>query len=167
MMMTKTKWLAVAVVIVVADQLSKFWVTARLDLYQRIELLPFFNLTHVHNTGAAFSFLADAGGWQRWFFLILAVVISLVIGRYLWRLNNRDQWQLAGFSLILGGALGNFIDRARLGYVIDFLDFFYRQWHWPAFNIADSAITIGVVLLIIDSLRSRSTIDDKEPEHGR
>lgn len=165
--MTKTKWLAVAVVIVVADQLSKFWVTARLDLYQRIELLPFFNLTHVHNTGAAFSFLADAGGWQRWFFLILAVVISLVIGRYLWRLNNRDQWQLAGFSLILGGALGNFIDRARLGYVIDFLDFFYRQWHWPAFNIADSAITIGVVLLIIDSLRSRSTIDDKEPEHGR
>lgn len=165
--MTKTKWLGVAAVIVVADQLSKLWVAGRLDLYQRIELLPFFNLTHVHNTGAAFSFLADAGGWQRWFFLILAVVISLFIGRYLWRLDKRDQWQLAGLSLILAGALGNFIDRARLGYVIDFLDFYFQQWHWPAFNIADSAITIGVALLIIDSLRNQSSKDNEEPDHGR
>jgi lipoprotein signal peptidase len=165
--MTKTKWLGVAAVIVVADQLSKLWVAGRLDLYQRIELLPFFNLTHVHNTGAAFSFLADAGGWQRWFFLILAVVISLFIGRYLWRLDKRDQWQSAGLSLILGGALGNFIDRARLGYVIDFLDFYFQQWHWPAFNIADSAITIGVALLIIDSLRNQSSKDNEEPDHGR
>jgi lipoprotein signal peptidase len=94
-------------------------------------------------------------------------VISLFIGRYLWRLDKRDQWQSAGLSLILGGALGNFIDRARLGYVIDFLDFYFQQWHWPAFNIADSAITIGVALLIIDSLRNQSSKDNEEPDHGR
>ncbi len=165
-MMTKVKWLGVTALIVVLDQLSKFWVTGALDLYQRIEVFPLFNITHVHNTGAAFSFLADAGGWQRWFFLLLAVVVSGFIVRYLWRLPDHERWQLAGLSLILGGALGNFIDRARLGYVIDFLDFYYRQWHWPAFNIADSAITIGVALLLLDSFRPHHTNGGKETSHG-
>ncbi len=165
-MMTKTKWLAVAVFVIVLDQLSKLWVVACLRLYQRIEILPLFDLTHVHNTGAAFSFLADAGGWQRWFFLGLAVLISGAILHYLWRLKAHEQGQLAGLSLILGGALGNFIDRARLGFVIDFLDFHYRQWHWPAFNIADAAITIGVALLLLDSFRPHQKNKEKEPDHG-
>ncbi len=162
-MTVKYKWLVVALGVVVADQLSKLWVAANLPLYQRIELLPFFNLTHVHNTGAAFSFLADAGGWQRWFFLGLAVLVSAFIVRYLWRLGEHERWQLAALSLILGGALGNLIDRARLGYVIDFLDFYYRQWHWPAFNLADSAITVGVVILLLDSFRPHH---EKEIGHG-
>ncbi len=165
-MTTKFKWWVIALLVVVADQLSKYWVATNLQLYQRIELLPFFNLTHVHNRGAAFSFLADAGGWQRWFFLGLAVAVSGFILRYLWRLEDHEHWQLAGLSLILGGALGNFIDRAKLGYVIDFLDFYYRQWHWPAFNIADAAITIGVAILLLDSFRPQHKKEGRDSDDG-
>ncbi len=145
---SKVQWLGLAAAVVILDQLTKRWVVARLRLYESIDVLPFFRLTHVRNPGAAFSFLADAGGWQRWFFLGLAVAASGAILVWLWRLKANEGLQAAGLALILGGALGNFIDRARFGYVIDFLDLYYQRWHWPAFNLADAAITLGVALLV-------------------
>jgi signal peptidase II len=109
----------------------------------------------VHNTGAAFSFLSDAGGWQRWLFAGLAVGMSVVISVWLTRLKENETLIAVALSLILGGAIGNLIDRLAYGYVIDFLDVYYETWHWPAFNIADSAITVGVVLMLIDSFKSK------------
>jgi signal peptidase II len=114
-------------------------------------LLPGFNLTYVHNTGAAFSFLSQAGGWQRWLFAGLAVVMSSIITVWLLRLQKHETFMAAALSLILGGAIGNLIDRVAYGYVIDFLDVYYQDWHWPAFNIADSAICIGVGLMLLES----------------
>lgn len=149
----KLGWLGLAAVVVALDQLTKGWVVARLRLHERIDVLPFFRLTHVRNTGAAFSFLAHAGGWQRWFLLGLAVATSCAILVWMWRLQGHEGLKAAGLALILGGALGNCIDRARFGYVIDFLDVFYQRWHWPAFNVADAAITLGVALLLWVSWR--------------
>lgn len=143
------KWLWLSALVIVLDQFSKYLISGSMQLRQSIEMLPFFNLTLLHNTGAAFSFLADAGGWQRWFLTLIALAVSAVIILWLKRLPAADKWQAAALSLILGGALGNVIDRMRLGYVVDFLDFYYQQWHWPAFNIADSAITAGVAILVI------------------
>jgi signal peptidase II len=116
-------------------------------------VIPFFNLTLLHNTGAAFSFLSEAGGWQRWFFALVALIISAVILLWLKRLPRDKVWLAVALALVLGGALGNVWDRITLGYVIDFLDIYYQGWHWPAFNIADSAISVGAAMLIIDSLR--------------
>ena len=116
-------------------------------------VLPFFNLTLAHNPGAAFSFLAGAGGWQRWFFVILAVVICTVLVIWMKRLAQSAKLEAISLALIIGGAIGNVIDRLIYGYVIDFLDVYAGSYHWPAFNIADSAIFIGAVLLIIDSFR--------------
>ncbi|HEB77514.1 MAG TPA: lipoprotein signal peptidase [Methylothermaceae bacterium] len=159
-------WLGLAVVVVLFDQLTKTWVVATLPFRHRIELLPFFNLTHVHNTGAAFSFLSDAGGWQRWFFLGLALVASVVIVAWLRRLPKTARLEAFSLTLVLGGALGNFIDRLRFGYVIDFLDFHLGGWHWPAFNLADAAITIGVVLLLWEGVRGRESNTVTEERHG-
>lgn len=134
-----------------ADQVSKQVVIANMQLFDSIELLPFFNFTYVRNYGAAFSFLSDAGGWQRWFFTIIAVVISAVLAVWLAR-NNRAQLKLnLALSLVLAGAIGNLIDRSIYGYVIDFFHLYYQNWHYPAFNIADSAICIGAALLVWDS----------------
>ncbi|WP_215395798.1 signal peptidase II [Rheinheimera oceanensis] len=142
-------WLMLLVL--VADQLSKQVVIANMQLFDSIELLPFFNFTYVRNHGAAFSFLSDAGGWQRWFFTIIAVVISCVLAVWLAR-NSRAQLKLnLALSLVLAGAIGNLIDRSIYGYVIDFFHLYYQNWHYPAFNIADSAICIGAALLIWDS----------------
>lgn len=142
-------WLMLLVL--VADQVSKQVVIANMQLFDSIELLPFFNFTYVRNHGAAFSFLSDAGGWQRWFFTIIAVVISCVLAVWLAR-NSRAQLKLnLALSLVLAGAIGNLIDRSIYGYVIDFFHLYYQNWHYPAFNIADSAICIGAVLLIWDS----------------
>nr|BAL56691.1 signal peptidase II [uncultured Gammaproteobacteria bacterium] len=141
-------WLSLAAVVAALDQLTKIWIAARLPLGQSVEVLPCFRLTHVRNPGAAFSFLASASGWQRWLFLGLAVVAAGAILVWLWRLDERKPWEGVGLALILGGAIGNFIDRARFGYVIDFLDLYYQSWHWPAFNLADAAITLGVALLM-------------------
>jgi len=143
------KWLWLSLLVIVLDQLSKYFVSNWLQLYESVAVLPFFNFTLLHNPGAAFSFLADAGGWQRWFFTAIALIVSVVIVAWLRRLPAAEKWQAAALALILGGALGNVIDRMRLGYVVDFLDFYYRQWHWPPFNIADSAITIGVAILLL------------------
>ena len=154
------KWTWVALVVFILDQLTKYIASTSLEMYQSIAVMPMFNWTLMHNTGAAFSFLADAGGWQRWFFAVIAVVVSVVIVLWIKRLEQHEKWQAIALALILGGALGNVIDRIWLGYVVDFIDVYYEQWHWPAFNIADSAIFIGVVMIIIDSVREY--LDEKK-----
>lgn len=157
------KWLILSGFIVGIDQFSKQLAEHWLTPYQPLPIVPFFNLTLAYNSGAAFSFLADAGGWQRWFFLALALVVSGVLTVWIVRLKPGESRQAAALALILSGAVGNLIDRALFGHVIDFLDVYYGQWHWPAFNIADSAICIGATLLIIDSLFSRPV---KSADHG-
>jgi len=145
------KWLWLSAMTLLLDQASKLAVDGSMELFESIPLLPSFNLTYVHNTGAAFSFLAQAGGWQRWLFAGLALVVSGIIGVWLMRLQKHETLMATALSLILGGAIGNLIDRVAYGYVIDFLDVYYQQWHWPAFNIADSAICIGVALMLLES----------------
>jgi len=145
------KWLWLSLLAVILDQGSKLVIAGSMQLYQSIPIMPYFNLTYVHNTGAAFSFLSEAGGWQRWFFAGLAFVISIVIAVWLARLKQHETLLAVALSLVLGGAIGNLIDRLAYGYVIDFLDVYYRTWHWPAFNIADSAITLGVILMLVES----------------
>ncbi|MDH5370195.1 MAG: signal peptidase II [Gammaproteobacteria bacterium] len=147
------KWIWLAVVVVILDQITKYIASTSLEMLQPVAVMPMFNWTLMHNTGAAFSFLADAGGWQRWFFAIVALVVSTVIVLWLKRLEQHEKWQAIALALILGGAIGNVIDRIWLGYVVDFIQVYYQQWYWPAFNIADSAISIGVAMLIIDSIR--------------
>ncbi len=148
------KWLWLSLLAVILDQGSKLAIAGSMQLYQSIPIMPFFKLTYVHNTGAAFSFLSEAGGWQRWFFAGLALVISAVIAVWLTRLKKHETLLAVALALVLGGAVGNLIDRLAYGYVIDFLDVYYESWHWPAFNIADSAITLGVVLMLVESFGS-------------
>lgn len=145
------KWLWLSFLALVLDQWSKQIIDGAMQLYQSIPVIPYFNLTYVHNTGAAFSFLSQAGGWQRWFFAVLAFTVSMVITVWLARLKKDETLLAVALSLILGGAVGNLIDRLLYGYVIDFLDVYYQDWHWPAFNIADSAITLGVILMLAES----------------
>ena len=147
------KWIWLAVVVVILDQLTKYIASTSLELHQSVAVMPMFNWTLMHNPGAAFSFLANEGGWQRWFFAVIAIAVSAVIVLWIKRLQQHEKWQAVALALILGGAIGNVIDRIWLGYVVDFIDVYYEHMHWPAFNIADSAITIGVVLIIIDSIR--------------
>jgi signal peptidase II len=146
------RWLWLSAIVVVLDLATKALVTDAFRYGEVREILPFFNLVLVHNTGAAFSFLAQAGGWQRWFFTAVAVVISVVL---VWMLRKPDTNRLlsCGLALVLGGALGNLYDRVMLGYVVDFVQVHAGGWYFPAFNVADSAITVGVILLIGDSLR--------------
>ncbi|MDD9891996.1 MAG: signal peptidase II [Gammaproteobacteria bacterium] len=151
---TNVYWLWISLVIIVLDQLTKGAIRQEFALYDLREITSWFNLTRLHNTGAAFSFLADAGGWQQWFFIILGVVVSLAVMVWL-RLVPKDNYMLCiGLCLVIGGALGNVIDRVALGYVVDFLDFHIGEYHWPAFNIADIAIVTGAALLILDSFRA-------------
>ncbi len=146
------KWLWLSVVVVVLDQGTKYLADTLLQYHLPVPLFPMFNLTLSYNSGAAFSFLSEAGGWQRWFFTVFALVISVVLVIWIKRLKNNELWSAVALSLILGGAIGNVIDRVMFGYVIDFLDVYYRQWHWPIFNIADSAISVGVAVLLFDGL---------------
>ena len=149
-------WLWLSVAVIVLDQATKFLVTRFLDLYERVEVLPVLDFTLLHNTGAAFSILAGASGWQRWFFIVLAVVVSLTLVIWLWRLPRGDRLIAIALALVLGGALGNLIDRVRHGYVVDFIHAHWGPAYFPAFNIADSAITVGAALLILDAFRQRS-----------
>jgi len=158
------KWLWLSLLAVILDQASKLAIAGSMQLYQSIEIVPYFNLTYVHNTGAAFSFLSEAGGWQRWFFAGLALVISVVIAVWLARLKQHETLLAVALSLILGGAIGNLIDRLVYGYVIDFLDVYYQTWHWPAFNIADSAITLGVILMLVESFGLASSKESKNSQ---
>jgi signal peptidase II len=147
------RWLALTVPLLVLDQWTKRLVIDNLVEYQRINLLPVLDLVRFHNTGAAFSFLADADGWQHSLFTGIAGVVSIGLLVYLWVLPARGCKTLsAGLALVLSGAIGNLLDRLQYGYVVDFILFYYEQWSWPAFNVADSAITVGVVLIIFDSL---------------
>jgi signal peptidase II len=146
------QWLAVALVVIVLDQLTKVLILGAFQLGDSRHVTDFFNVVRVHNTGAAFSFLAGAAGWQRWFFIGLGLVATAFIGLMLKRHGQQTLFALA-LSLILGGALGNVIDRLLHGYVVDFIQLHWAGWFFPSFNVADSAITIGAVLLVWDELR--------------
>ena len=145
-------WLGLALIIFIADQLTKVLILGYYQLGDATYVTSFFNVVRVHNSGAAFSFLANAGGWQRWFFTGIGIAATIFI---VWMLRAHAGQKLFSFALscILGGAVGNVVDRMLHGYVVDFLDFHYAGWHFPAFNIADSAITIGAICLILDELR--------------
>jgi signal peptidase II len=147
------RWTSLALLVILLDQFSKAVIVAKIQLFEAVPLLPFLELTQLHNTGAAFSFLAGASGWQRWFFIGLAIVVAIAILVWLRQIDPRRQRMLAiGLALILGGALGNMIDRVWLGHVIDFIHFYWPGGDFPAFNVADSSISIGAGLLILDAL---------------
>ncbi len=148
------RWLWLAVAVIVLDLATKYAASHFLSYAQPVEVLPFFNLTLLHNTGAAFSFLSEAGGWQKYFFVALAAVFSVVLAVWLTRLKPSQYLVATALALIIGGAIGNLYDRLTHGYVIDFVHLFYQNWNYPAFNIADSAIVLGAILLIIDSFKN-------------
>ena len=145
-------WLGISVVVILLDWQSKQMASESLVLYQSHVVFPWLNMTLAHNYGAAFSFLSNAGGWQRWLFILLSSAVSLFLLVWLLRLP-RNEWRSGlALGLVIGGAVGNLIDRVQLGYVVDFVDVIIRGWHYPAFNVADSAITVGVVLLLLDGV---------------
>jgi signal peptidase II len=156
-------WLGLAALIVLADQYTKAIILAQFQLGEGVAVAPFFNIVRVHNLGAAFSFLADAGGWQRWFFTGLGLAAAALMVWMLFRHTGQTLFGLA-IALVLGGAVGNVIDRLMHGYVVDFLDFYWGTAHFPAFNVADSAISVGAVCLILDEfLRARASAGTNQP----
>jgi len=155
------RWIWIAVLVVILDQVTKLLAVEHLA-GSPIAVIPMFNLALAFNFGAAFSFLATAGGWQHYFFVAIAMIVSVVILVMAYRLPRREGQVAVALMLVLGGAIGNVIDRIRLGYVVDFLDFYFKHWHFPTFNIADSAISIGAVLLILDSFGLRWTGQRKQ-----
>jgi signal peptidase II len=149
------RWLWLTGLVIALDQLSKWLAEQMLTPHVSQAIVPSVNITLVYNTGAAFSFLSQASGWQRWFFSLLAVAVSVLIVLWMRRLRPQEQWTAAGLAMVLGGALGNLIDRLIHGHVIDFIDLYYHGLHWPTFNIADSAITLGAAVLIVHGLFAR------------
>ncbi len=149
-------WLCLSALVVIGDQVTKYIADEYLSYGIPVKILPYFDLTLAYNTGAAFSFLADAGGWQRWFFSLVAVVVSLVLVYLLKQMQRHEVWSAIALALVLGGAVGNLYDRVVQGYVIDFISVHYRQYYFPAFNVADSAITVGAIMWIIDTFRQPS-----------
>lgn len=147
------RWLSISGVVVALDLYTKHLVQQAFAYGEHVQVTSFFDLVRYHNEGAAFSFLADAGGWQKWFFTAVSVIAAVVI-TYLLSKNLSNKLFCWGLALVLGGALGNLYDRITLGYVVDFLYFYYQQFAWPAFNVADSAICIGVGLLLLDSFKN-------------
>lgn len=145
-------WLLLSLIILILDQITKTWVSTHLSYNQPVNILPYFDLRLLYNKGAAWSILADQGGWQRWFLSALAIIVSIIIMVWLTRLDSKQRWLACALALILGGALGNVMDRIIFGYVVDFIDIYYQTWHWPAFNIADIGISIGAVMLLIDAI---------------
>lgn len=150
---TNLKWLWITLLVIILDQLTKSAASQWLAFNQARPVFPGFNLTLVHNSGAAFSFLRDAGGWQRYFFIVLTTGISAILFVWLLRLPARRALLACALALILGGAVGNLWDRLQYGYVIDFIEVYYGKWSWPVFNVADSAITVGALLLILDAFK--------------
>ena len=159
-------WLLLAAVIVLLDQWTKHLATVNLELYRPIAVNAWFNLTLAHNTGAAFSFLASGDGWQRSLFICAASAISLFLVIWMWRLPLAARALPVALMLLLGGAIGNLIDRISLGYVVDFIDLHYAGRHWPAFNIADSAIVVGVILMLVESLFEPRKIPPTTSQNG-
>jgi signal peptidase II len=174
----KSPYFLVVVVIFVLDQITKNWAVSGLSYSEPNDFLPFFNFTLLYNYGAAFSFLSDAGGWQRWFFASLAFAISSLLVVWIIRLERTKKLELSALTFVLGGALGNLYDRVLLGYVVDFIDWFYpatqsclpffyarlelQSCHWPAFNIADACILIGVTALLVDTFLSKDPSNQKQ-----
>ena len=154
--MKKWPWFFLSIIIIVLDQGSKQWALSHLPLYQPQPVMPMVNFTLAYNTGAAFSFLSGAGPWHRWFFASISILISLLLITWMLKLKSKDYLQLTALSFILGGALGNLIDRALYGHVIDFIDVYYQNYHWPIFNLADSVICIGAFLLFVDLLKNNA-----------
>jgi signal peptidase II len=156
-------WLLLSAVVVLADQLSKSYITSHYGEFEFTTVLPVLDITRMHNVGAAFSFLATASGWQRWLFISLAVIVSIGIVVWLYRMPRSHGLLACGLALVLGGAIGNVIDRIRLGAVVDFIHFHWDRAYFPAFNIADSAITVGAACLILDALlepkRARAKVE--------
>jgi signal peptidase II len=150
--MTASRWAIIAALLVGLDQLSKLIIVNTYALGQFTIVTSWFNIVRVHNSGAAFSFLADAGGWQRWFFIGLGVIAVGYLGYLIYR-HARQVWFSSAATLIIAGAIGNTIDRLSYGYVVDFIDWHVSGWHWPAFNLADSFITVGAILFILDEIR--------------
>ena len=152
-------WLVLSLLVLVTDQVSKAHFEGSLEMFQQIVVIPdYFSWTLAYNTGAAFSFLADGGGWQRWLFAVIAVVVSAVLVVWLKRLGRDDTWLAIALALVLGGALGNLYDRIALGHVIDFILVHWQNRHYfPAFNFADSAITVGAIMLALDMFKSKKT----------
>ena len=151
---TMARWLWLSLLIVILDQATKWLAEGLLLPFQPVPLMPLLNLTLMYNEGAAFSFLANAGGWQRWLFAGFALVMTLALTLWLLRLDKGERATAAALSLVIGGAIGNLIDRVQRGRVVDFIDFYVGTWHWPAFNVADSAISLGIVFLLVTSFRS-------------
>lgn len=146
------KWLWISVVVLVLDQCTKLLADSMLVFGRPVAVIPFVDIRLAYNSGAAFSFLGDASGWQRWFFVLLALLVIGILATWLRRLSAAQTGTALALALILGGAAGNLIDRLVYGYVIDFIDLYYDGWHWPTFNVADSAISIGAALLLLDAV---------------
>ncbi|MFV9996374.1 MAG: signal peptidase II [Arsenophonus endosymbiont of Dermacentor nuttalli] len=144
-------WLWLTVVVLTVDLGSKQLILNNFQLYESMPLMPHFNLVYAQNPGAAFSFLADKGGWQRWFFAIVAIVICVILIVMMYRQSVSKKFSNIAYALVIGGALGNLCDRLVHGFVVDFIDFYVGDWHWPTFNLADVVICIGAVLIILDS----------------
>ena len=158
-------WMIIAVVIVVLDQATKWAIIEWVPLYGRVPINDVLNLTHQRNYGAAWSILADAGGWQRWFFITLATVVSIVLVVWSWKERRMGSTMLiAGLAMVLGGAVGNLVDRVVLGYVTDFIQVWFGSWAFPSFNVADTGITIGAGLLILDSFLAKPDEESKPEE---
>nr|WP_116301682.1 signal peptidase II [Alkalilimnicola ehrlichii] len=155
-------WLLIAVVVAVLDQATKLVADSVLSYHSPVPVIPFFNLTLSYNPGAAFSFLGDASGWQRWFFIALATGVSVFLIQWLRQLQGKDRWLSASLSLILGGAVGNLIDRVAYGHVVDFIHFYIGDWSWPIFNVADIAITVGAGLLIAHMFLVKQSPQEQE-----
>jgi signal peptidase II len=152
-------WLWLSLLVFVVDQASKFYFDSSLSMYQQIVIIPdYFSWTLAYNTGAAFSFLAGASGWQRWLFAVIAIIVSAVLVVWLKRLKPEETWLAVALALVLGGALGNLVDRVLLGHVVDFILLHWQnRWYFPAFNIADAAITLGAILLALDMFKSNKS----------
>jgi len=150
---------SIVLVIVVLDQITKIWADTSLAMYEQVPVTGFFNITRAYNYGAAFSFLDNAGGWQRWFFTAISLVVSVVLCVWLYRMSRAEKWLSLSIALILGGAVGNLIDRVWYGYVVDFIQVYWKTSYFPSFNIADAAITCGTIILLGITLFEKNEVN--------
>lgn len=147
---TGLRWLWLALVVIILDAISKQWITSNLLLHQSVPIIPYFNLFHAHNYGAAFSLFANHSGWQRWFFAGIAIAMVVMLLVMMYRASAKQHISNIAYALIIGGALGNMVDRLYHGFVIDFIDFYIGDWHFATFNIADCGISVGAVLIVLE-----------------
>ncbi len=157
-------WYGLAVALIVIDQLTKYWISNGLEMHTPQVFTSFFNFTLMHNYGAAFSFLSDAGGWQRYLLGGLAIAVSIGLIVWIARLPKDKIWEPIALAMVLGGAVGNLYDRITLGYVVDFIVVHYKEYYWPAFNVADMAISCGAFMLVVEAFRGKKTLPQNSPE---